>query len=280
MLKVDMLVESTDVPRGMSFRQAARKAVAMCVSDFAAKGVKPDSYMVSLGLARDTSDERIEGLAAGLKDASREWDLKLVGGDTNEAGELVIDCAMAGFGERIVSREGARRGDLVVTTGLFGYPPSGLRILMKGAEAGRAFREAALKSVLLPSPDLRLGLALGPFWTSAMDSSDGLARSLHTLARASGVGIEIHRLPAAEGVDEFASANGLSARELALAGGEEYLIVGTMKESVFDGAKRAARRCGGRVIEIGVVSGRRGVVALRREGRSEPIEDAGWVHLR
>ena len=48
--KVDMLVEHTDVPPGMTYRQAARKAVAMCVSDFAAKGVKPDSFMVSLGL--------------------------------------------------------------------------------------------------------------------------------------------------------------------------------------------------------------------------------------
>ncbi|MDG6954849.1 MAG: thiamine-phosphate kinase, partial [Nitrososphaerota archaeon] len=49
-LKTDMLVEHTDVPAGMTYRQAARKAVAMCVSDFASKGVRPDSFMVSLGL--------------------------------------------------------------------------------------------------------------------------------------------------------------------------------------------------------------------------------------
>ena len=38
-LKSDMLVGRTDVPPGMTWRQAARKAVAMCVSDFASKGV-------------------------------------------------------------------------------------------------------------------------------------------------------------------------------------------------------------------------------------------------
>src|SRR5947208_11437448 len=37
-LKTDMLVGSTDVPRGMTLGQAGRKAVVATVSDFAAKG--------------------------------------------------------------------------------------------------------------------------------------------------------------------------------------------------------------------------------------------------
>jgi thiamine-monophosphate kinase len=52
-LKTDMLVDKTDVPSGMSLRQAARKAVIMNVSDFAAKGVEPTAVLVSLGLPRD-----------------------------------------------------------------------------------------------------------------------------------------------------------------------------------------------------------------------------------
>jgi thiamine monophosphate kinase len=51
-LKCDMLVGRTDVPKGMSLRQAARKAVVMTVSDFASKGVQPLAVMVSLGLPR------------------------------------------------------------------------------------------------------------------------------------------------------------------------------------------------------------------------------------
>jgi thiamine-monophosphate kinase len=279
-MKVDMLVESTDVPRGMSFRQAARKAVAMCVSDFGAKGVRPDAYMISLGLSRRTSARQIAELALGFRDASSEWGVKLAGGDTNEAGELVIDCAMAGFGRRVAGRSGARRGDVVVTTGEFGYPPAGLAILLNAAKATGTFRRAALEQVLMPTPDLRLGLALAPYWTSVMDSSDGLARSLHTLAKASRVGIEIHKLPAAEGLDEFARANGMSTKQLVLGGGEEYLLVGTMKESRLGAALTAAKRCGGRIIRIGNVEGSTGAVRLRSGGRSERVEDAGWTHLR
>ena len=46
-LKTDMLVGKTDVPRGMSLWQAARKAVVMNISDFAAKGVEPVAVLVS-----------------------------------------------------------------------------------------------------------------------------------------------------------------------------------------------------------------------------------------
>src|SRR5271169_3636972 len=91
-LKSDMLVGRTDVPPGMTWRMASRKAVAMCVSDFAAKGVRPTAFMVSLGLPRGTPRGKVVELASGLVEASREWNVKLVGGDTNEADDLIIDC--------------------------------------------------------------------------------------------------------------------------------------------------------------------------------------------
>src|SRR5260370_16712094 len=53
-LKCDMLVAKTDVPPGMSLKMAARKAVAMCVSDFAAKGVRPTAFIISLALRTET----------------------------------------------------------------------------------------------------------------------------------------------------------------------------------------------------------------------------------
>ncbi len=279
-LKVDMLVEHTDVPRGMTYRQAARKAVAMCVSDFAAKGARPDSFMVSLGLRKGVTRGEVDELALGFGDAEREWKVRLVGGDTNESQELVIDCAMAGFAESIVGRKGARAGDALVVTGLFGYPPAGLEILEHGAAAEPLFEKRARSSVLLPAPSLRLGRALAPYLSSAMDSSDGLARSLHILAKESGVGFELTSLPVGVGVDRFAAANGLQAEELVLEGGEEYLIVGTVPKRKTASAKAAARRADGQLIEIGRVTARPGRVELRTRGGGSPIRDVGWTHLR
>ncbi len=279
-MKADMLVQATDVPRGMTFRQAARKAVAMCVSDFAAKGVKPDSFMVSLGVSRKVTGKQVRELALGLRDATRAWDVKLVGGDTSEAEQLIIGCVMAGFTTKYVRREGASRGDAVVTAGRFGFPPAGLRILLERAKSSTRFRTKALNSVLMPSPNLGLGLALAPYWTASIDSSDGLARSLHILSKMSGAGMEIDALPLGEGLRSFASTNLLSVDNLVLGGGEEYLIVGTMKPSKVRSATRVARLHGVELVKIGRVTGKAGNVILRVGRRAEPIADAGWVHLR
>ena len=279
-LKVDMLVESTDVPPGMSYRQAARKTVAMCVSDFAAKGVRPDSFMVSLGLRRSTTQEQVDQLGRGFRDAEREWGVRMVGGDTNEADQLVIDCTMVGFTKKVVERRGARPGDALVVTGPFGYPPAGLKIMIDDARAERRFRETATRSVTKPTPDLNVGIALAGCLTSAMDSSDGLARSIHTLAEASGVGFEIDKLPAGKGVAEFAEDNGLSLQDLVMAGGEEYVIVGTVSPRKLASAREAAKSVGGQVTVIGRATREKGRVVLRTGRSRKRIRDEGWTHLR
>ena len=279
-LKVDMLVEHTDVPAKMTYRQAARKAVAMCVSDFASKGARPDSFVVSLGLKKGVSQGKVDALASGIRDAENEWGILLVGGDTSDAKELVIDCAMVGFAKRLVPRSGARPEDALVVTGPFGYPPAGLRILDGSAVGVGRFGDRARASVLYPTPSLEVGTALAPFLSSAMDSSDGLARSLHTLATESRVGFEITELPAATGVRKFSEANGLNLQELVFEGGEEYVIVGTVPRTKVMGASAAVRRAGGVLLEIGRTTSESGQVVLAIGKDWRRIRDVGWTHLR
>ena len=101
-LKTDMLVAKTDVPKEMKIWQAARKAVVMNVSDFAAKGVEPKVMLVSLGLPRKLSKKDIiEEIGYGLNVAAREYDIYIVGGDTNEACDLIIACMLFGIAEKI-----------------------------------------------------------------------------------------------------------------------------------------------------------------------------------
>lgn len=275
-LKCDMLVAKTDVPPGMTWRMAARKAVAMCVSDFAAKGVRPTSFMVSLGLPRGTPRGRIVQLAAGLAEASKEWGVTLVGGDTGEAGDLVIDCSMVGFAKEVVRRSGAMPGEHVVTTGPFGKTAAGLRILMEGARARPRFRKEAVSSVFVPAPNLELGVALSRFLSSSMDSSDGLALSLHTISEMSGVGIRLVGLPLVDGLEEFAAQNSVKSEDLALYGGEEYEIVGTVPSGRLREAERQARSLGAELRVIGETTTSNKVVFS--DGRK--VKKEGWVHFR
>jgi thiamine-monophosphate kinase len=278
-LKCDMLVAKTDVPPAMPWSLVARKAVAMCVSDFAAKGVRPTAFMISLGLRRGTPERQVVELASGLLRASREWDVKLVGGDTSEAGDLMIDCTMVGFAKRVVRRSGARPGEYVVTSGAFGQTSAGLRILIDGAKAEPGFRKEAVSSVYMPEPRLGLGLAVSKYLSSSIDSSDGLAISLHAISEMSGVGIRLTEVPYARGLERFASRNSYSAEDLALYGGEEYEIVGTVAKGRLKEAKSKARSAGcelrvvGETVSAGTLRG----VALP-DGRK--VRRDGWVHFR
>lgn len=280
-MKVDMLVWSTDVPKGMRLWQVSRKAIVMCVSDFSAKGIRPIACMISLGLPREMEGGKVEELAKGFRRAKEEFGVEIIGGDTNESKELVIDCAMFGLSRYMVPRGGARVGDRVLVSGPFGYAPSGLKILMKGLEAEPKFRERAVKSVLMPEPRLELGVSLvrRELMNSSIDSSDGLAISLWELAERSGVGISLERLPVGKGVIDFSEANGLNWEELVLYGGEEYELVFTAKEERVMEIKEVAKNLGFEVFDIGRVVEGRGVKYEIGE-RVKEIRRDGWIHFR
>jgi thiamine-monophosphate kinase len=281
-IKSDMLVASTDVPSGMKPWQAARKSIVSCISDLAAKGVRPHAAVISLGIPKSCSTRRpvIEGLAEGFAIASNEFGVKIVGGDTNEAGELVIDCTMIGFPRlKVPTRNGAKPGDFVIVSGAFGFAPAGLAILLQDANAitvSSSFRKRAVKSVLEPHPRQSFGLALARYFSSSIDSSDGLAVSLYELASQSeGVDIIIYGIPAVEGLDKFAEENSLDKHELVFHGGEEYEIVATISHAKIRQAEAAARKAGVSLHVIGRVQRGSGNVFVR----NNLLENRGYMHF-
>jgi thiamine-monophosphate kinase len=274
-LKADMLVGRTDIPPGMSWRQAGRKSVAMCVSDFASKGVLPKAFMVSLGIPRRMHRREIRSLVRGFKDGIREWGPYLIGGDTNEADDLIIDCVLAGFANRYVERKGSRPGELVVVTGDFGTTSAGLRILLEKARCAPSFRSVAVRNVYLPSPRLALGVALRNLFSSAMDSSDGLAICLHSLSSASGVGMRIDILPHRKELAGFAAQNGYRLDDLVLYGGEEYEIVGTIPKDRIERARTVARSLKSELKVIGETT----PYGRIETSTGDVIEKKGWIHL-
>jgi thiamine-monophosphate kinase len=243
-LKCDMLVESTDVPYLMHPGQIARKSVVASVSDFAAKGVKPLHCIISVGIPKTYSKNNLQKLITGFKRVSKEYEIEIVGGDTNESKELIIDCTLVGlnYADCIPRRYGAKPGDLIVVSGKFGYTSSGLKIINSKCLATRKFRTRAISSILQPKPNFRFGFSLSGFFSSSMDSSDGLASSLYELADQSGVDFLITNLPTSKDVNDFASSNSFNLEELVFFGGEEYETVATVRKSDFNKMKLTAKK--------------------------------------
>lgn len=278
-LKTDMLIGSTDVPPGMTFEQAARKAVVATVSDFAAKGVQPKGLLFSLGLVPPVKLSTISGIVSGLEKGARQYGCKIIGGDTSKTNDLVIDSIGFGFAEtrKILRRDGAEPGDIVAVTGDFGRTTAGLRILVgKKRLLPRRFSKL-ISSVLYPSAKLETGLKLAQTGSvhSSIDSSDGLAWSLHEIARLSRVNIVLETIPVAQDVKVFAGEQGLVPEELALFGGEEYELVLTIKKAQLTKLRRTLPSLQG----IGHVARGSGTVVARFGDKFEKVEPRGYEHF-
>jgi len=282
-IKSDMLIGKTDVPPGMNFWQAARKAVVMNISDLAAKGVKPIAILASIGIPRGLTKEDIEQIGRGLNDGAREYGAYVLGGDTNEASDLVISCVAFGLCEKqqFIRRSGAKPGDFVAVTGLFGKTVAGLKILLKELSAPPKIETPLVNAVLMPHARLKEGLALAETRAVAasIDSSDGLAWSLYEISRASHVGFLIDALPIAQEAKAFAEAHNLDPKELTLYGGEEYELVVIVKPRLWKRVEEALKKIGTPLTKIGVATKEPNLL-LKMKEKIIPIEARGWEHFK
>jgi thiamine-monophosphate kinase len=283
-IKTDMLVASTDVPPGMTDWQVGRKAVVGTISDFAAKGVEPKAVLVSLGIPAEYSKASLEALAKGINAGAREYGAFVLGGDTNESGDLVIAVMLLGATTKgqITLRSTAKPNDIVAVTGPFGKTAAGLQYLADKAVRIRKKLEAELlEAVYMPKARLNEGLALSKrgLTTSIIDSSDGLAWSLHELSKSSRKGFIIDKLPTTESVKEYAKMSNIRLEDLILYGGEEYELVMTVNQKKWEEAKEAIEQVGGELIRIGRTTCERGV-RYKRGHETILIESRGWEHFK
>jgi len=277
--KVDTLVESTDVPPGMKLEDVARKSIVSCVSDFAAKGVRPIFGIVSLTIPKRLSRSNIESLAKGFQRAAGEFKLKILGGDTNEGKELVINFSLFGISEKIVNRKGAKTNHVIITSGPFGYSGAGLSILLKNKNGSKKFKAKAKRAVFRPNCRLTFGLKNKNYFSSSMDSSDGLSTTLNEMSTQSKKKFVITRMPSENDVFDFASSNGLNANDLIFNSGEEYEIVATANTSNLTRIKKYAKKHRIKLYEIGYVTKGSGVF-YKKDGKLIRIKDEGWQHLQ
>jgi thiamine-monophosphate kinase len=281
-INMDMLVKKTDIPRTMSLWQAARKSVVMNISDLAAKGTQPIALLASIGVPPELTKTDMQQIARGLNAGAREYGAYILGGDTNEASELIISCTALGICNKnqLIKRNGAKPGDYVAVTGPFGKTASGLKILVNRLSAPD-IRDVLVDSVLMPKARVQEGVALAQSKaaTASIDSSDGLARSLHELSCASNVGFRLDFLPVVPEVKQFADIYGFDYVELALYGGEEYELLVTVKPSVWQKAEKAVESVGGILTKIGVVTKEK-QIQLKTAEKTISVQARGWEHFK
>jgi len=283
-INTDMLVWETDIPHGMTPFQAARKAFVMNVSDLGAKGAQPIAFMPNIGIPADYAVDDVVELEKGFEAGAREYGAYVVGGDTNEAYDVIISGVALGIMDekRIMKRTGgAKPGHILAVTGAFGLTSVGFTHLLGGIEPSPEVKKAALESIYLPNARVKEGVALAETGavSSCMDSSDGLSVSLYDLRRSIGFGFIVEYPPVHPLVYEFAERNNLDPLNLAFNGGEEYELVFTYPPEEESRVKSALEGVGCELINIGVVSEEKEIV-YRQNERHIPINQGGWDHFK
>jgi len=279
-VKSDMLVQSTDIPTGMRLDEVARKSLVSCVSDFSCKGIKPTFATIALAIPRSFTQKMVNNLADGFLRSSKEFGVHIIGGDTNEGKELVIEVSMFGASsKKMPSRGGSKTGDIIITSGPFGYSSAGLKIVLDGFKTNPQTTKRFRKAIFRPTPRLDFGLKAAKYFSSSMDSSDGLAITLNDMSYQSKKKFVITSIPTGDDVIKFARQNKMSLENLVFCGGEEYEIVSTVHPWNLQKIRNLAKKMKIPLFEIGHVSNGKNVILVDSD-RSKVIKRCGWTHLR
>lgn len=263
LLTTDMLHRTSDFPEGITSYTTGWRSVAVSLSDIAAMGGNPEAVVIAYG-APEFDGEELKDFVSGAEAACEISDARIVGGDLDRHDELTVVTTALGSAEAPVTREGAYPGELVAVTGDLGRTAAGLRLFESG-ETERA------NELFRFEPRIELGMELAPMASSMMDISDGLARSLHQLARKNDVGFRIteNKLPYSRPVEELAETEA-EKEEMGIFTGEDFeLLFTTLEANEFALAKSGATVIG-RVTEE--------EVEMVRGTDVVPLEDQGYVH--
>jgi thiamine-monophosphate kinase len=262
-----------------------RKALGAALSDLAAMGAEPGEAYVALGASPELEESELLEIADGLAEVALREHVAVAGGDLVRSPQLALTVTCVGYerpGIKIVTRAGARPGDVVAVTGELGGAAAALRLLGDGAAAGLdpGVRDALLARQLDPRPRIAAGRALAAHGATAMiDISDGLGADAGHVAQASAVSvsIELQTVPLPEGIAAVAEGE-RAALELAASGGEDYELLATIPPERLDAAVAAVADTGVRLTEIGQVMEGFGVTIMDAQGRAVPA--SGFDHMR
>ena len=258
------------------WRDLGWKAIASNISDVAAMGGDPAAALITLGLPPDTLVANVEELYAGMMEICGEYGAQIIGGDMVRSPVAFITVALTGVASgNPMIRTAAAPGHLVAVSGPVGGSAGGLRQLLSG---GNPIRADLVEQHQRPRPHVSPGKALvAAGVTSAMDVSDGLADDLGKLCSASGVAARISadRVPVLPSLKQSFPDDWLN---LALYGGEDYVLLFTAPEDIMDAAISKIPETAAVIGEI--IHGEAGTVTIV-DASGDPINTtgAGWDHF-
>ena len=286
----DMLIEGVHFDLSyMPLKHLGYKAIMVNLSDVCAMNAIPTQVTVSIAVSNRFPVEALEELYAGIKHASKLYNVDLIGGDTTSSTSgLIISVTAIGIAKEgsVVYRQGASNNDLLVVTGDLGGAYLGLQVLEREKEVfkvnpqsqpdlsmytyivERQLKPEARKDIV----ELLKELEVKP--TSMIDISDGLSSEILHLCKHSKVGCDLYetKIPLDPQVISTCEEFEIDSTTVALNGGEDYELLMTISQEDYPKIKGNPN-----LTVIGhITEESRGAHLITRAETKIPIVAQGW----
>ena len=310
----DMLIQSSHFPKAMTHFQMGYKSVVVNVSDLASMGAENIGFLLNLAIPKDTLLDDFDDLICGVISACDNYGIPLIGGDTNQASEIILSGTAIGQVDRdkALMKYGFDVGDLVCISGELGLAALGFELLnlkqfLKDNPSEMEDIEEKIKSAYeIDSSlcDLAIFKALkveakyaeghilrdhntGKNRISATDITDGLASEFYEILNSDkkynlqddsyskGIRIYEDKLPVEDEYKEISNALGLDYLDLFLHIGEDFELLFTINKDLKEELSLDMN-----FYTIGEITGNDTVEIVLSNGDIEKISPRGYQHLK
>jgi len=309
----DMLIQSSHFPKGMTYFQMGYKSVVVNVSDLASMGAENIGFLLNIAIPKDMLLNDFDDLICGVIRACDNYKIPLIGGDTNEANEIIISGTAIGQvdKDKALMKYGFEKGDMVCISDELGYAALGFELLSLKEKDPNLYQEKTdqIKEIDSTIIDLALLKALKPEAKydeghilrehntannriSATDITDGLASEFYEILNSDkkyiklndsissnsyskGIRIYEEKLPVEDEFKEIADILGLNYLDLFLHVGEDFEFLFTINNELKDQLSREMN-----YYVIGEITGNDTVEIVLSNGQIEKISSRGYQHLK
>ena len=309
----DMLIQSSHFPKGMTYFQMGYKSVVVNVSDLASMGAENIGFLLNIAIPKDMLLDDFDDLICGAIRACDNYNIPLIGGDTNEANEIIISGTAIGKvdKDKALMKYGFEKGDMVCISDELGYAALGFELLSLKEKDPNLYQEKidqikeidstiidlALLKALKPEAKYDEGHILREHNTannriSATDITDGLASEFYEILNSDrkysklndsissnsyskGIRIYEEKLPVEDEFKEIADILGLNYLDLFLHVGEDFEFLFTINKELEDQLSREMH-----YYAIGEITDNNTVEILLSNGQIQKISSRGYQHLK
>ena len=250
LLKADAIVQDVHFTLDTDPRLIGRKALARAISDIGAMGGVPKHALVTIVLPPQITVAFVESIYAGMAALAEDFGVSIVGGETSQGAQLMLSVALTGEAQQgSIRRSEARAGDALFVTGRLGGSITGKHLTF----VPRVAQARWLIETHRPS--------------AMMDLSDGLAKDLPRLAKASALDFVVNErvLPCTPGC----------TASQAWGDGEDYELLFAMPaDSSFSLIKEWSAKFP--ELELTQI----GSLVAEGDGHAPSFATSGWEHFR